>query len=231
MRICWLVDERGRVWPEHDPALPRELGTSRRGPALTDFLVKQMGYVAINERAGLTEIIFDPAGVSTIALTEYFYWAADRTFQTTGCVDARNPCITELFHTPLTLQNHLGRIIEARTPCPDFAELAAETDRTSFTDTWQAATEIFASSIEMPLKLNIIEDLLRGYFLAAEQGVTEQRAPAAESVSALTAFHAYVRQRSLTERSIVPINTRSGNTRSGFTRSGTDAVLIAVNRN
>jgi hypothetical protein len=170
MRGHWIIDSYGDVWSEHDPDLSRSLNTRRTGAGLTEFLVCQMGYVAIREFATRTEILFDPAVVSSVALTQYYYWAADRQFRLTTCVDAANPCVSTMFHKPLALHNFIGAAIEARTPRPDFAQQAIEVDQSSFATRWRAALDICSAPMDAPLKLNIIENLFSGHFVMAERG-------------------------------------------------------------
>jgi hypothetical protein len=170
MRGTWIIDDRGQVWSETDPAFKRMLCTERSGAALTNFLLSQMGFVAVREHDKRTEILFDPACVSSIALTEYFYWSADRVFRATSCVDVGNAAVSAAFFKPLDLYNHLGRVIEMRTPRPDFTQDMIDLNRSSFRERWRAAVEVCATDIAPMLKLNIIEDMFSGHVVLAERG-------------------------------------------------------------
>ena len=82
-----------------------------------------------------------------------------------------NPAVSTVFHTALMLHNHLGRVIEARTPRPDFIQDAIDLERSPFMNRLQAVVEICSADIEAPLKLNIVENLFGGHVVMAERGI------------------------------------------------------------
>jgi hypothetical protein len=167
MLASWVLDDRGDIWPEASRNLGLALQTERSARALTDFLVRQMGFIVIREYQGRNELLLDPEIVSPVALTAIFCWGADRRFQPTSWVDVKTPKLARVFTNMLGLHNQVGALVERRTPRPDFELLPTEITRSSFNANLQTTVEICRSDMPVKQKLEMIETIFRGRYLLA----------------------------------------------------------------
>jgi hypothetical protein len=74
----WLIDDRGVCWDNQSPRLAERLQASLTGEPLALYCVKNLGFVAINDRVNSTHIKLRPAVVKPIALAACLYWVGDR---------------------------------------------------------------------------------------------------------------------------------------------------------
>lgn len=78
MSRAWVFADDGSVWPDGHPSLADELGTRRMGSSLTDFVVRNMGFVRLEERVGAPQLRYSPLTVSTAALDRVLGWLDGR---------------------------------------------------------------------------------------------------------------------------------------------------------
>jgi hypothetical protein len=74
-----IFDDQGEVWDAKSRRLARDLHASIQGDELTDYVVRNLGFVAAKEMGGSLRISLRPAVVSPIAFTALLYWLHDRT--------------------------------------------------------------------------------------------------------------------------------------------------------
>jgi hypothetical protein len=169
MLSSWVLDDHGDIWPEASRNLGLALQTERSAKELTDFLVRQMGFVVIREFQGRNELLLDPEIVSPVALTAIFCWGADRRFQPTAWVDVKTPKLARVFTTMLALHNQVGALVERRTPRPDFELFEQDVNDSAFSAACRLATRICRSDLHIVHKLDLLEDVVGQHLIWAER--------------------------------------------------------------
>jgi hypothetical protein len=169
MLASWVLDDRGDIWPEASRNLGLALNTDRSAKELTNFLIKQMGFLVMREYPGRNELMLDPAIVSPVALTAIFCWGADRRFLPTSWIDVTTPKLARVFTSALTLHNQIGALIERRTPRPNFECFEQEVRISPFGAHCKLATEISRSELHVVRKLDLLEEVLGQHLIWAER--------------------------------------------------------------
>jgi hypothetical protein len=75
---CQLFDDRGQTWEGGSLRLADALESSIVGDELTNYAVRNLGYVAISETETMARIRLRPSIVSPVALSALLYWLHDR---------------------------------------------------------------------------------------------------------------------------------------------------------
>lgn len=75
---CQLFDDRGEVWEGGSARLADALESSIVGDELTDYAVRNLGFVAVSETETMARIRLRPSIVSPVALSALLYWLHDR---------------------------------------------------------------------------------------------------------------------------------------------------------
>jgi predicted transcriptional regulator len=94
MRSAWIFTDDGRCWPEGHPALARALQTNRRGSALSDFAVRNLGFVRVERRRRGSLVAYCPFTVSDVALATLGRWLRGQGLERVAlsAVGAATPC-------------------------------------------------------------------------------------------------------------------------------------------
>jgi hypothetical protein len=75
---CQLFDDRGQTWEGGSLRLADALESSIAGDELTNYAVRNLGYVAVSETATMARIRMRPSIVSPVAFSALLYWLHDR---------------------------------------------------------------------------------------------------------------------------------------------------------
>ena len=73
-----LIDDRGEMWDAGSRRLADDLQASITGEELTDFAIRNMGFVGVAGANGSVRVSLRPAVVSPIAFAALLYWLNDR---------------------------------------------------------------------------------------------------------------------------------------------------------
>lgn len=169
MSASWVLDDQGECWSATSRSLGAALHTRRQGAELTDFLVRQMGFVLVRAFPSHYELTYNAAIASPVALTSLFYWFADRPFRPTTCISPEATKVAAVFRTPLALFNHLGALIETRSPRPAYERFALDLDRSAFAPIWRAVAEICRTDMPLRDKLMLLDAMSAGDILVVER--------------------------------------------------------------
>ena len=74
-----VFDDQGEVWDAKSRKLAHDLNASIEGDELTDYAIRNLGFVAAKDLNGSLRISLRPAVVSPIAFSALMYWLHDRT--------------------------------------------------------------------------------------------------------------------------------------------------------
>jgi hypothetical protein len=75
---CQLFDDRGQTWEGGSLRLAEALESSIAGDELTNYAVRNLGYVAVSETETMARIRMRPSIVSPVAFSALLYWLHDR---------------------------------------------------------------------------------------------------------------------------------------------------------
>jgi hypothetical protein len=75
---CQLFDDRGQTWQGGSLRLADALESSIAGDELTNYTVRNLGYVAVSETETMARIRLRPSIVSPVAFSALLYWLHDR---------------------------------------------------------------------------------------------------------------------------------------------------------
>lgn len=73
-----VFDDLGEMWDAKSPALAESLQASLRGDALVDYVVRNLGFVALCDHNGSISVRLRPKVVSQMAFGALLYWLHDR---------------------------------------------------------------------------------------------------------------------------------------------------------
>ena len=73
-----LFDHQGRVWDARSPGLAEHLGSSIAGKALVEYVVRNMGYVAVEGSERSVHVRVRPAIATPGSLGVLLCWLQDR---------------------------------------------------------------------------------------------------------------------------------------------------------
>jgi hypothetical protein len=75
---CQLFDDRGQTWEGGSLRLADALESSIVGDELTNYAVRNLGFIAVSETATMARIRMRPSIVSPVAFSSLVYWLHDR---------------------------------------------------------------------------------------------------------------------------------------------------------
>jgi hypothetical protein len=75
---CQLFDDRGQTWEGGSLRLADALESSIVGDELTNYAVRNLGFIAVSETATMARIRLRPSIVSPVAFSSLVYWLHDR---------------------------------------------------------------------------------------------------------------------------------------------------------
>ena len=73
-----VFDDRGETWDAQSRELARDLHASIGGDELSDYVVRNLGFVAAKDMGGSLRVSLRPSVVSPIAFSALLYWLHDR---------------------------------------------------------------------------------------------------------------------------------------------------------
>ena len=109
-KTSWIIDDHGDVWPLESGELRRTLSCDLPLAQSTAYMLKNLGFVLIEETRAGVRVSFRPAVVSGVAAIGLAYWIFDRPFTRAALTMIGNPDIDTIFDSK---QDFLKRVFSA----------------------------------------------------------------------------------------------------------------------
>jgi hypothetical protein len=169
MRATWIIDDRGELWPADSQSLSDYLGTDQSGPHLTSFVVRNLGFIAIQLGARVNEIVYSPAAVAPEALAGVLYWLSDNAFVPVALREMKQTGAVPVHLHKRGVIQAIGKLIDARQFATEFSLSDIPISRSPFARTWEAAREICCRLSSHTDRDGILEHLFEGRFAVGRQ--------------------------------------------------------------
>jgi hypothetical protein len=165
----WLIDEQGQLWADDSEELRLNLKTRLRGLRLTSWLVRQLGFVAVEQFGARNFVAFDPERVSPVGLTGLAYWIADHSFVPTVWRHPTHQKLSRLFFRLPELMTFVGDTIEARMPLQSFSKRSVALESSVFASRWRGALEVISTVSDDHASNAILNTFFDGHYAMSTQ--------------------------------------------------------------
>lgn len=117
MRYSWgIIDGDGAFWRDADVRLAQKLGTDLPRYDLRDYVVRNLGYIAVQTAGSIPRIRLRPAIVEPSALVALFYWLADGRHACAAISWLDQTWSDEIVPGPANIRRRLGRLCDRSRP-------------------------------------------------------------------------------------------------------------------
>ncbi len=151
-----LVDDTGQCWPECHPELSRALKTERSGAALSNFAVRNLGFVRLLPRQASVIIQLNPHTVAAEAVTGAHYWIAEARLERAIVEPIASEEPIQMLTSRSEVVGYLGALMDARTRRPEFIAVRLSTANSQLGSRLNVAKDIMRAHLPVSLKVDLL---------------------------------------------------------------------------